>query len=75
MCFSKKWIFFIILMFFSSFAAAGKDPIGWQLSGSFNSTVFAGNSYSVTYTFTNQLPLQLVKPIVIDNKAVLCALL
>ncbi|MDR3478352.1 MAG: thaumatin family protein [Gammaproteobacteria bacterium] len=69
MLFSKKWIFFIILMVFSSCAMAAKDPISWQLSGNFDNTVFAGNAYSVTYTFTNQLPLQLVKPIVIDKVA------
>lgn len=45
----------------------GKDPISWQLSGTLPSTIAPGSSASVIYTFTNQLPFQLVNPIVIEK--------
>lgn len=64
-----KFIFFILLTLFSCQAFAGKNPIAWQLSGSFQNPVFASGSYSVTYTFTNQLPVQLVNPLVIEKNA------
>ncbi len=48
---------------------AGKDPIKWSLNRTFQIPVISGRAYSITYTFTNQLPLQLIKPLVIYKSA------
>lgn len=48
---------------------AGKNPIKWSLNRTFQIPVIAGRSYSITYTFTNQLPLQLIKPFVVYKYA------
>jgi hypothetical protein len=62
-----KLYFLIILALFSGHAFAAIDPIGWKLNGSFPNPITAGSNYSVIYTFTNNLPLQLINPIVIDK--------
>jgi hypothetical protein len=69
MRFELKFFFFLLLTLLAFNVVAAKNPIAWQLSGSFQNPVFSGATYSVTYTFTNQLPLQLVKPLVIDKIA------
>ena len=50
-------------------ANSGTDPISWKLNQQFENPTHAGRSYSVTYTLTNQLPFQLVKPLVISKNA------
>ncbi len=59
----------ILLILFSSQLFAAKNPISWTLAGTFQNPVFSQASYSVTYTFTNQLPETLVKPLVIEKVA------
>lgn len=61
-----KMCFFALL---SCNAIAAKDPISWQQIGAFPAKVATGGSYNLTYTFTNQLPLQLAKPLVIEKLA------
>jgi hypothetical protein len=56
-----------LLLSFQAFSA--KDPIGWQLNSTFGDQVILGRSSSITYTFVNQLPARLVKPIVIKKNA------
>lgn len=48
-----------------------KDPVTWQLDKTFQNPVFVGRTYSATYTFTSQLPLTMVKPIIIEKSAMM----
>lgn len=59
----------VILILLSFHAYAGKNPISWQLDQSFQSATFTGRSYTVTYTFTNQLPFRLVNALNIKKNA------
>jgi hypothetical protein len=56
-----------LFVLFSSSTFAAKNPISWQVDQAFPNPVLTGGSYVVTYTFTNQLPLQLVNPLVIQK--------
>jgi hypothetical protein len=67
MNFNIKSCLLAILVLFSSTVFAGKNPITWQVDQAFPNTVLTGGSYVVNYTFTNQLPLQLVNPLVIQK--------
>lgn len=49
--------------------AKAKDPVSWSLNRTFQNPVYVGRSYSVTYTFTSQLPFTMVKPIIIQKNA------
>ena len=53
----------------SSNAMAAQDPIAWQLSQGFPAQVAVGSPHQAIYTFTNRLPLTLVKPLVIQKIA------
>ncbi|KGP63493.1 thaumatin domain-containing protein [Legionella norrlandica] len=59
-------LFFIL---FSLLSHAGKDPISWTVSALFPSQTSVGQTYTVTYTFTNQLPMRLVKALIIEHSA------
>lgn len=61
--------FLLGLIALPSQGLAAKDPIGWALNQQFPNPVYTSSLYSVTYTFTNNLPLQLVKPLVIAKNA------
>jgi len=66
----KLVVFFLIsFLTWSGQGIAGTNPIGWTLNQPFPNPVYSGSLYKVTYTFTNNLPLQLVKPIVIKKDA------
>jgi hypothetical protein len=65
----KAFIFF--LLFLSVVPVLAKDPVAWRLDKTFQDPIFIGRSYTITYTFTSQLPLTMVKPIVIDKNAML----
>lgn len=54
---------------FSTQGLAANNPIGWSVNQSFPNTAFTGSLYNVTYTFTNNLPLTLAKPLVINKNA------
>jgi len=43
------------------------DPIAWTLTDPFPSPVYTTGTYIATYTLTNQLPLTLVNPLVIEK--------
>jgi hypothetical protein len=59
-----------LMLFVFSQSVFAIDPIAWSLNEPFPAKVFvAGAGYSVTYTFTNQLPLTLVKPITISKSS------
>lgn len=58
-----------LLAFFSMQAFAGLDPIGWRMNRSFQDPALVGRTYTVIYTFTNNLPFKLVKPIIIQKNA------
>ncbi|EHL29132.1 Dot/Icm T4SS effector LegT [Legionella drancourtii] len=69
---NKKGCFFALLSTLSLLpfsSHAGTDPIGWKLNKQFQNPIYVDSSDSVTYTFTNQLPFQLVKPLVITKNA------
>ncbi|MFW2571829.1 Dot/Icm T4SS effector LegT [Legionella sp. 29fVS95] len=57
--------FFLFLVAF--FAYAGKDPIAWRVSNTFPAQTSVGQTYTIVYTFTNQLPFSLVRPLVIEH--------
>jgi hypothetical protein len=59
----------LLLLVVSLPALAAKDPVSWALTGSFPNPVVTQTSYAVTYTFTNQLPVKMVKAIVINKVA------
>lgn len=61
--------FFTGLLLLSSQLFASANPIAWQLNQSFQNPVISGRTYSITYTFINQLPFKLVKPLVIEKNA------
>jgi hypothetical protein len=68
----KKQLVWLITAFnlFCMTKAFAIDPIGWQLNGSVPETVNVNaGSYSISYTLTNNLPITLVKPLVILNQA------
>lgn len=48
---------------------AASNPIAWTCNQLFPESVFTGSLYTVTYTFTNRLPIQLTKPLVIQKEA------
>lgn len=57
-----------LLLFVLSQSVFAINPIGWSLNEPFPAEVFIpGSEYSVTYTFTSQLPFTMVKPIRIDK--------
>lgn len=58
-----------VTIFYPLACNAGKDPIKWSLNRAFQIPVIAGRAYSITYTLTNQLPKQLVKPLNIYKSA------
>lgn len=69
-----KWLrYCIAVMTFilvSPAATAGKDPIGWSVSGMIPSHTVANLIYpQVTYTFVNNMPFQMVTPLYIVRKA------
>lgn len=63
-----KSFLFAILILFSVQAEAG-NPISWRLNQNLQNPVFVGRTYSLTYTFTNQLPFPLAKAIQITKSA------
>lgn len=66
-----KVIAYFLLSFMSCFnlAFATTNPIAWSLDHPFPNNVYIGNLYYMTYTFTNHLPTQLKKPIIIAKNA------
>ena len=63
-------MFAAICLFILSQSAFAIDPIAWSLNEPFPEEVYvSGAAYSITYTFTNQLPFTLVNPIVIEKSA------
>lgn len=69
----NKKLCFLVLFFSLSLLSITShcaiDPIGWKLNQLFQNPVYTGRTYSVTYTLTNQLPFQLVKPLLITKNA------
>ncbi len=61
------WAAFFFLLSFKALAAI--NPIGWQLNQTFGPVVTAGRAHTIIYTFTNQLPWTLCKPIAILRNA------
>lgn len=59
----SRAVCFISLLGASFPAFAGQDPIGWSASRDLDNPAIIGRTYSVRYTLTNNLPLQLVKPL------------
>lgn len=60
-----NWIsalFFITSLIFSN-AYSGRDPISWQTTNQIPTMTTVGENYYIIYTFTNQIPRQLVHPI------------
>ncbi len=60
---------FISLMVCSSQGLTASNPIAWNLNQAFSNPAYTGSLYTVTYTFTNHLPVQLANAIVIEKKA------
>lgn len=52
---SSSIVFIAFFMLFTSYAYAGKDPIGWSLAGSIPAQTTVNLQYVVTYTFVNNL--------------------
>jgi hypothetical protein len=48
---------------------AAKDPVSWRLDSPFHNPIYTGRTYSVTYTFTSQLPVTMRKALVIKKVA------
>lgn len=57
------------LIALSTQVIAGQNPIGWSLNHNFPNPVSSGISYSIIYTFTNNLGLTLIRPLVIQKNA------
>ena len=67
---SKKRVFLISLFVLLSTQLWAKDPIAWTLNQNFPNPITVNTgSYSVQYTFRNQLPFTLVHPIKILKTA------
>lgn len=69
MKYSTRIIITTILLLFTLMGYAGKDPISWRVSGVFPAQSSVGQTYTVTYTFTNQLPFRLAKALIIERSA------
>ncbi|HAT8641114.1 TPA: thaumatin domain-containing protein [Legionella pneumophila subsp. pneumophila] len=69
MKYSTRIIITTILLLFVLLGYAGKDPISWRVSGVFPAQSSIGQTYTVTYTFTNQLPFRLAKALIIERSA------
>ncbi|HDO8004454.1 thaumatin family protein [Legionella pneumophila serogroup 1] len=69
MKYSTRIIITTICMLFALLGYAGKDPISWRVSGVFPAQSSVGQTYTVTYTFTNQLPFRLAKALIIERSA------
>lgn len=64
-----KGILFIVLCNLSFNVFAAKDPVLWRLNKAFHNPSLTGRTYTVTYTFTSQLPFTMVRPLVIEKNA------
>lgn len=64
-----KSFFFTALILLSSQAISGANPISWQLNQSFGDSVPVARTSSIIYTFTNQLPFPLAKPLIIKKSS------
>ncbi|VVC76289.1 hypothetical protein AQUSIP_15980 [Aquicella siphonis] len=69
-----KWLRYCIVVLsfilFSPVSNAGEDPIGWTVSGGIPSQTVANLVYpTVTYTFTNNMPFQMITPLYIVRNA------
>lgn len=54
------------LLIFPCAAFSGKDPIKWTLSQNLPATVIpSGGTYVASYVFTNEVPINMVKPLTI----------
>jgi len=67
-----KWLRYCIVMLsfmlLSPASLAGEDPIGWSASGGIPSQTVANVVYpTITYTFINNLPFQMVSPLYITK--------
>jgi hypothetical protein len=61
-----SWIFLMLIGFYTQ-GIAGSNPISWTVNQNFPSTVVSGINYTIVYTFTNHLPVQLVHPLFIGK--------
>lgn len=66
---SVRFIINMLLLLVTTFAHAAMDPISWTANQSIPSQTSVGQTYVVTYTFTNQLPFTLQRPILIEHSA------
>lgn len=48
---------------------AGKDPLGWSMSGSIPATTSLNHSYSISFTVKNNLPFTMPTPLQISNNS------
>ena len=69
MSFILRFVMLMMLALFSMQTVAGRNPVGWSVNRSFPSEVIVGRSYTVTYTFTSNLPFTMVKPLNIIKNA------
>lgn len=66
----KRFILIFSSLILPHLTFAGLDPIGWSVNHTFPNPVIVGTStYNSTYTFKNQLPFQLVIPLIIEKTA------
>ena len=66
---SKSKNFLIGLLALVSTNLFAMDPISWTLNQNLPGTVLTAQTNTVVYTFTNQIPLTLVNPLVITKNA------
>jgi len=58
-----------MLMLVTLNVQAGKDPIGWTQSGTLPAATQLDQSYSVSFTLTNNLPFTMSSPLQISNNS------
>lgn len=59
----------IVSLFFTLNAHAGKDPIGWSISGNIPAVTSLNHSYSIVFTLRNNLPFAMPTVLKVSNNA------
>ncbi len=65
----RRTFFAVATMSLMMNAHAGKDPIGWSISGSLPATAQINHSYAVNFTLVNNLPFTMPSPLEIANNS------
>ena len=65
----QRFIMLTVLSLLTLDVNAGKDPIGWSMSGSVPAITQLNQSYSINFTLINNTPFTMPTPLMISNNS------